>query len=123
MARKQAGMACGPYVLGRSLEPARDQQRRQRGKIAKATRKEPHVVPQKAVRWLCGTFAGLTYASLCFPVLDDRNGRPATEFSINSLPTESDSCDFGILPNFAAAPPDRPYKAKVGGSRPSAPTI
>jgi hypothetical protein len=26
-------------------------------------------------------------------------------------PTESGSCDFGILPDLAAAPPSRPYKA------------
>ena len=76
----------------------------------------------RAVLQLRVTFAGLSCALPCFLVLDERNGRPAIQFSINSLPTESDSCDFGILPNFAAGPPDRPYKANVGGSIPSAPT-
>jgi hypothetical protein len=42
------------------------------------------------------TSAGLSCAQLCFPGPDDRNGRPATQFSINSPPTESDSCDLGI---------------------------
>jgi hypothetical protein len=53
-------------------------------------------------------------AHRCSPVLDDRNGRPAIQFSINSQLTESDSCDFGIRRDFAAASPARPYKAGVG---------
>src|SRR5712671_3836227 len=37
------------------------------------------IVPQWAVAELCGTLAGLSRVYLCSPVLDDRNGRPATQ--------------------------------------------
>ena len=52
---------------------------------------------------------------------DDRNGRPASQVSLNSSLTESGSCKTSSLPGLGIAPPGRPYKANVDGSIPSAP--
>jgi hypothetical protein len=77
------------------------------------------VVPQKAVVKLCGTFAGLSCAFLCSTI-----ATAAQPHSFRSIHHQRDQVltDSGSLPNSAATPPDRPYKANVGGSIPSAPT-
>src|SRR5207302_4446307 len=79
-------------------------------------------VSQRGVPNIRGISAGLSCTQPCSPVLDDCNGRPAIRVSVNLSLTETGSYRFGTLPRLATVPPGRPYKANVGGSRPSAPT-
>jgi hypothetical protein len=52
-------------------------------------------------------------------VLDDRNGRPATQVFDHVLANRISQLR---IRQFRSCPPVRPYKANVGGSIPSAPT-
>jgi hypothetical protein len=49
---------------------------------------------------------------LCSPVLDDCNGRPAHRFSINSSPTESNSCHTALYTRFAACAAGQPLQGE-----------
>jgi hypothetical protein len=62
---------------------------------------------REALRDFCGTL-------LCFPVLDDRNGRPATRFSINSSPTRSGTYKFGLFPELRSHPAGPPLQSGIG---------
>jgi hypothetical protein len=59
----------------------------------------------KVLRDFCGTL-------LCSPVLDNCNGRPAHRFSINSSPTESNSCHTALYARFAAYAAGQPLQGE-----------